>query len=121
MSRHTRSTGRWIVAGVAAGLPLALLAPQAGAQPSAAPAAPTVDTARHGTTSDLPKVPVMVGSGGAVSSVDRDASQVGIDVRDERRPAVGPRDHLDRAIRTVDRTLGAPCADVLVDRRRRGR
>ena len=65
---------------MAAGLPLALLAPQAGAQPSAAPPAPTVDTARHGTTSDLPKVPVMVGSGGAVSSVDRDASQVGIDV-----------------------------------------
>ncbi len=29
---------------------------------------------------DLPKVPLMVGSGGAVSSVDRDASQVGIDV-----------------------------------------
>jgi gamma-glutamyltranspeptidase / glutathione hydrolase len=80
MSRHTRSTRRWIVAGVAAGLPLALLAPQAGAQPPAAPAAPTVDTARHGTTTDLPKVPVMVGSGGAVSSVDRDASQVGIDV-----------------------------------------
>jgi gamma-glutamyltranspeptidase/glutathione hydrolase len=29
---------------------------------------------------DLPKVPLMVGAGGAVSSVDRDASQVGIDV-----------------------------------------
>ncbi len=29
---------------------------------------------------DLPKVPLMVGFGGAVSSVDRDASQVGIDV-----------------------------------------
>ena len=29
---------------------------------------------------DLPKVPLMVGSGGAVSSVDRDASQVGIEV-----------------------------------------
>ena len=28
----------------------------------------------------LPKVPVMTGSGGAVASVDRDASQVGIDV-----------------------------------------
>ena len=29
---------------------------------------------------ELPKVPLMTGSGGAVSSVDRDASQVGIDV-----------------------------------------
>src|SRR6188472_728514 len=28
----------------------------------------------------LPKVPLMVGSGGAVSSVDRDASQIGIEV-----------------------------------------
>jgi gamma-glutamyltranspeptidase/glutathione hydrolase len=29
---------------------------------------------------ELPKVPLMTGAGGAVSSVDRDASQVGIDV-----------------------------------------
>ena len=29
---------------------------------------------------DLPKVPLMVGFGGAVSTVDRDASQVGIDI-----------------------------------------
>ena len=29
---------------------------------------------------DLPKVPLMVGSGGAVSSVDREASQIGIEV-----------------------------------------
>ena len=38
--------------------------------------------ARHdaGGTKQLPKVPVMTGSGGAVTSVDRDASQVGIDV-----------------------------------------
>lgn len=34
----------------------------------------------HGSGVDLPKVPVMTGSGGAVASVDRDASQVGIDV-----------------------------------------
>lgn len=34
----------------------------------------------HGKPQTLPKVPVMTGSGGAVSSVDRDASQVGIDV-----------------------------------------
>src|SRR3954471_12383885 len=39
------------------------------------------DKGGHGKpTTDLPKVPLMVGSGGAVSSVDRDASQVGIDV-----------------------------------------
>ena len=37
---------------------------------------------RHGRpiTPDLPKVPTMTGSGGAVSSVDPLASQVGIDV-----------------------------------------
>ncbi|HEY8305452.1 MAG TPA: gamma-glutamyltransferase [Lapillicoccus sp.] len=39
------------------------------------------DKGWHGRPpSDLPKAPLMVGSGGAVSSVDRDASQVGIDV-----------------------------------------
>ena len=39
------------------------------------------DKGGHGRPSpNLPKVPLMVGSGGAVSSVDRDASQVGIDV-----------------------------------------
>src|SRR6478752_436172 len=34
----------------------------------------------HGGGADLPKVPVMTGTGGAVATVDRDASQVGIDV-----------------------------------------
>ena len=38
------------------------------------------DRGWHGRPTDLPKVPLMVGGGGAVSSVDRDASQVGIDV-----------------------------------------
>src|SRR6476469_2667907 len=39
------------------------------------------DKGWHGKPpTDLPKVPLMVGSGGAVSSVDRDASQVGIDI-----------------------------------------
>src|SRR6185436_8181766 len=39
------------------------------------------DKGWHGKPpTDMPKVPLMVGSGGAVSSVDRDASQVGIDV-----------------------------------------
>ncbi|HVD23386.1 MAG TPA: gamma-glutamyltransferase [Lapillicoccus sp.] len=47
-----------------------------------ATATPAVaDRGWHGKPpGDLPKVPVMVGSGGAVSSVDRDASQVGIEV-----------------------------------------
>src|SRR6478672_7537341 len=35
------------------------------------------DPAQSGT---MPKVPVMTGSGGAVASVDRDASQAGLDV-----------------------------------------
>src|SRR4051812_44317447 len=47
-----------------------------------ATAAPAVaDRGAHGKPpGDLPKVPLMIGSGGAVSTVDRDASQVGIDV-----------------------------------------
>jgi gamma-glutamyltranspeptidase/glutathione hydrolase len=47
-----------------------------------ATATPAVaDRGWHGKPpGDLPKVPLMIGSGGAVSSVDRDASQVGIDV-----------------------------------------
>jgi gamma-glutamyltranspeptidase/glutathione hydrolase len=46
---------------------------------TATPAA--ADRGWHGKPpGDLPKVPLMVGSGGAVSSVDRDASQVGIEV-----------------------------------------
>src|SRR5690242_6572946 len=46
---------------------------------TAAPAAADLG-AKGKPPGDLPKVPLMVGSGGAVSSVDRDASQVGIDV-----------------------------------------
>ena len=49
---------------------------------------------------DLPKVPLMVGSGGAVSSVDLEATQVGIDVLRRRqrrrrgdRDGGGPRGH----------------------------
>jgi gamma-glutamyltranspeptidase / glutathione hydrolase len=47
-----------------------------------ATATPAVaDRGWHGKPpGDLPKVPLMVGAGGAVSSVDRDASQVGIEV-----------------------------------------
>ena len=66
---------------VAAGLPLALLTAPSGAEAqSQAVGAPAVDRGWHGPHADLPKVPVMTGGGGAVSSVDRDASQVGIDV-----------------------------------------
>ncbi len=61
-----------MVAVVATTLPLALLAPPGGAQAE--------DRGWHGRPVTLPKVPVMVGSGGAVTSVDRDASQIGIDV-----------------------------------------
>ena len=59
-----------ILAGAVAVSALAL----AGAAPAQA------DRGWHGKPTDLPKVPLMVGGGGAVSSVDRDASQVGIDV-----------------------------------------
>jgi gamma-glutamyltranspeptidase/glutathione hydrolase len=59
-----------ILAGAVAVSALALAA--------AAPA--QADRVWHGRSTDLPKVPLMVGGGGAVSSVDRDASQVGIDV-----------------------------------------
>lgn len=61
-----------MVAAVATSLPLALLAPHGGALAE--------DRGWHGKPATLPKVPLMVGTGGAVSSVDRDASQVGIDV-----------------------------------------
>ncbi|GAA2161508.1 gamma-glutamyltransferase [Humibacillus xanthopallidus] len=62
-------------------MPLALLPATAGAQTQAAPtAAPGTDRGWHGKPTELPKVAVMTGSGGAVASVDRDASQVGIDV-----------------------------------------
>jgi gamma-glutamyltranspeptidase/glutathione hydrolase len=46
----------------------------------AAASTPTHDTGRKTVTPSLPKVPVMRGGGGAVSSVDAIASQVGIDV-----------------------------------------
>ncbi len=82
MSRHsarTTSRSRWVLGAIVVGLPLSLLPATAGAQPSLAPA-PQRDRGWHGQPTTLPKVPVMTGSGGAVSSVDRDASQVGIDI-----------------------------------------
>ncbi|MGW5242164.1 gamma-glutamyltransferase [Monashia sp. NPDC004114] len=76
-TRSRASRMRWVVGVVAAGLPLALLTAPNGAQAAGAPA---VDRGWHGPHTDLPKAPLMTGGGGAVSSVDRDASQVGIDV-----------------------------------------
>ena len=74
-----------LFAGLAAGsLCVGLLAPTTAlAQPAAQPA--TQPGARGGSApaqpaAQQPKVPVMTGSGGAVASVDRDASQVGLDV-----------------------------------------
>ena len=83
MSRHsvcTTTRSRWVLGALVVGLPLSLLPATAGAQPAVAPAAAAADRGWHGQPTPLPKVPVMTGSGGAVSSVDRDASQVGIDV-----------------------------------------
>ncbi|MCU1537938.1 MAG: ggt [Humibacillus sp.] len=88
MSRHSArptTRARWVLGALVVGLPISLLPATAGAQPTAAPATPSTDARSgdhgwHGKPVELPKVPVMTGSGGAVSSVDRDASQVGIDV-----------------------------------------
>ncbi len=72
-------TSRRLAAGVALGAAaaLALGSPAASAGPDA-------DRPGRGgpppTGHDLPKVPVMTGSGGAVASVDPVASQIGIDV-----------------------------------------
>src|SRR5690349_4773474 len=77
MRRHASRT---LVTMIAATVALAL----APAVPATAGALPAVEHdvrgGGHGGGSALPKVPVMTGSGGAVASVDRDASQVGIDV-----------------------------------------
>ena len=83
MSRHSARTttrSRWVLGALVVGLPLSVLPATAGAQTQAAPAASSSDRGWHGKPTQLPKVAVMTGSGGAVSSVDRDASQVGIDV-----------------------------------------
>ncbi len=74
-----------MVVAAASVLPIALIAPQGQARASTAPSSDRGgddhgDRGWHGRPVTLPKVPVMKGSGGAVSSVDRDASQIGIDV-----------------------------------------
>lgn len=69
-----------VAAGVATvALPVALINPAAQARTTTASAAVGSDASRGGSQ-QLPKEPVVTGFGGAVSSVDRDASQVGIDV-----------------------------------------
>lgn len=86
MSPHTRratrhNTGLRLVVAVAAGtLPLALLSPAEAKAGASAPAAAPAPARDHSWKTPLPKVPVMTGAGGAVASVDRDASQIGIDV-----------------------------------------
>jgi gamma-glutamyltranspeptidase/glutathione hydrolase len=83
MSRHSERTttrSRWVLGALVVGLPLSLLPATAGAQPAPAPAVSGTDRGWHGKPTELPKVALMTGSGGAVASVDRDASQVGIDV-----------------------------------------
>ncbi|MDQ6895509.1 MAG: gamma-glutamyltransferase [Actinomycetota bacterium] len=74
MSRHRRRPPTRLAPRIVAGA----VAISALALASAAPA--SADRGWHGRPTDLPKVPLMVGGGGAVSTVDRDASQVGIDV-----------------------------------------
>jgi gamma-glutamyltranspeptidase/glutathione hydrolase len=80
MGRHRRVLRRTLVAGLAvSGLTVPLAVPISASASASAPSSGRRD--HHDRVSkDLPKVPVMTGSGGAVSSVDRDASQVGIDV-----------------------------------------
>ncbi|MGE9807037.1 gamma-glutamyltransferase [Janibacter sp. G1551] len=74
--------GTWTLAAVCASSLALVAGTSASASPSATTAAgaPTAKGTKHPPGQDLPKVPVMYGGGGAVASVDRDASQVGIDV-----------------------------------------
>lgn len=75
-ARTVRTTRTRLAAGVALGVVTALgaTAPSSAAGPP--PGRPGPPPVGH----ELPKVPVMTGSGGAVASVDPVASQVGIDV-----------------------------------------
>ncbi|HEU5242337.1 MAG TPA: gamma-glutamyltransferase, partial [Ornithinibacter sp.] len=79
---RTARTIRTSRARVAAGLAVGVVAALAWTAPSSsAVAAPPADRGGPPPVGhELPKVPVMTGSGGAVASVDPVASQVGIDV-----------------------------------------
>ncbi len=86
MSRHATRAGVRIAALTAVALTTATLAVAAPAASLATDDHQPDQQQGHGRDHDrgqrgeLPKVPFMTGSGGAVSSVDRDASQIGIDV-----------------------------------------
>jgi gamma-glutamyltranspeptidase/glutathione hydrolase len=72
-TRPTARAGFGLVGALA--LALSISAPSALATPL-----PTEDHGWHGQPQTLPKVPVMTGTGGAVASVDRNASQIGLDI-----------------------------------------
>ena len=83
MGNHRRVLRRTVVAGLAVSglaVPLALPGTASASGPSSGRHDNHSQQGRRSAASTLPKVPVMTGSGGAVASVDRDASQVGIDV-----------------------------------------
>jgi gamma-glutamyltranspeptidase/glutathione hydrolase len=83
MGNHRRVVRRTVVAGLAVSglaVPLALPGTASASGPSSGRHDNHAQQGRHSAAGTLPKVPVMTGSGGAVASVDRDASQVGIDV-----------------------------------------
>src|SRR6478752_418737 len=70
-----------VLGGAAAGtVALAMSSPAAAMAPAQRPRSPFPSHGPRPVTPSLPKVPVMRGGGGAVSSVDAVASQVGINV-----------------------------------------
>ena len=77
-----RSASRTLITLIAAtvALVLAPVLPATAGPPSTADSSSRGGGGGHGGGGDLPKAPVMTGNGGAVATVDRDASQVGIDV-----------------------------------------
>jgi gamma-glutamyltranspeptidase/glutathione hydrolase len=79
-SLSSRASRRWSLIGAL--VPVLLVAPAAvaAAAPTAASGWTETGGRGHAPETRLPKVPVMAGSGGAVASVDVDASQIGIDV-----------------------------------------
>src|SRR6478736_2212536 len=81
MTRSSHMPRSVLFAGLAAGsLCVGLLAPTTALAQPAAQSAPQLGARGGSTPAQQPKAPVMTGSGGAVASVDRDASQVGLDV-----------------------------------------
>ena len=80
MTGSRRFSSRMMVAGSAVALAVGIVGTtQSAVAHTGTPGAPTA-RAVPANQRDLPKQPTMTGYGGAVSSVSRDASQVGIDV-----------------------------------------